>query len=134
MFSSSLITGIAHVGIRVHELARARKFYETLGFEFVVGPVGPEPVAILRHPSGILINLILNAASASTPNVLMDVKDKHPGYTHVALAVTDIAAVQAALKKAGIAITEGPVKFPGGVTAIFVRDPDGNVLEFDQEP
>ena len=134
MFSSSLITGIAHVGIRVHELARARKFYETLGFEFVVGPVGPEPVAILRHPSGVLINLILNAASASTPNVLMDVKDKHPGYTHVALAVTDIAAAQAALKRAGIVITEGPVKFPGGVTAIFVRDPDGNVLEFDQEP
>ena len=41
------ITGIAHVGIRVHDLDRSRAFYELLGFEFVVGPVGPEPVAIL---------------------------------------------------------------------------------------
>lgn len=130
----TLITGIAHVGIRVHELSRARKFYETLGFEFVAGPVGPEPVAILRHPSGVVINLILNAASASGPNVLMDVKAKHPGYTHIALAVTDIRAIQAALESAGIAITEGPVTFPGGTIAIFVRDPDRNVLEFDQTP
>ena len=53
MSFASLITGIAHVGIRVHDLDRARAFYERLGFEFVVGPVGPEPVAILSHPSGL---------------------------------------------------------------------------------
>ena len=45
MSLSSLITGIAHIGIRVHDLARSRSFYEQLGFHFVVGPVGPEPVA-----------------------------------------------------------------------------------------
>ncbi len=30
----SLITGFAHVGIRVRDLARSRVFYEGLGFEF----------------------------------------------------------------------------------------------------
>ena len=44
---SALITGIAHIGIRVHALDRARVFYEFLGFNFVIGPIGPEPVAIM---------------------------------------------------------------------------------------
>ncbi|MFQ5973560.1 MAG: VOC family protein [Alphaproteobacteria bacterium] len=127
------ITGIAHIGIRVHDLDRARAFYELLGFDFIVGPVGPEPVAIMTHPSGVVINLILNAADASAPNVLMDIEEKHAGYTHVALAVSDVGAAQTALEAAGIAITEGPVTFPGGATSIFVRDPDRNVIEFNQE-
>ena len=71
------ITGVAHIGIRVHDLAPARAFYEKLGFRFVVGPVGPEPVAILSHPGGVEVNLILNAAKAADANVLMDVVEKH---------------------------------------------------------
>ncbi|MFK8050828.1 MAG: VOC family protein [Halioglobus sp.] len=47
------ITGINHVGLRVKDLEVSRRFYEQLGFEFIVGPVGPEPVAIVEHPSGI---------------------------------------------------------------------------------
>ena len=76
MLLSQLITGIAHIGIRVHTLERARAFYELLGFNFVIGPIGPEPVAIMSHPSGIEINFILNAADTSTQNVLMDVKER----------------------------------------------------------
>ena len=57
------------------------RFYELLGFTKTVGPVGPEPVAILDHPSGLEINLVLNAPDADEPNVLMDVPAKHPGIT-----------------------------------------------------
>ena len=35
------ITRVNHLGIRVSNLATARNFYEKLGFEFFVGPVGP---------------------------------------------------------------------------------------------
>src|SRR6185436_14555039 len=77
MTMDSLITGVAHIGIRVHDLRRSRAFYEKLGFRFVAGPLGPEPVAIMSHPSGIEVNFILNAASEDQPNVLMDVPDKH---------------------------------------------------------
>lgn len=129
---NALITGIAHVGIRVYAFDRARAFYEILGFNFVVGPIGPEPVAIMSHPSGIEINFILNASEPSTKNVLMDVKEKYSGYTHIALSVKNVYEVQSALKKAGIAITEGPITFPGGSTSVFVRDPDRNVIEFNQ--
>ncbi len=131
MALGSLITGFAHVGIRVRDLDTSRAFYANLGFEFVAGPVGPDPAAILAHPSGTVINFILNAASGGSENVLMDLPDKHPGYTHMALAVTDLAAVQEALESHGIRITEGPVEFPGA-RALFVRDPDGNVIEFNQ--
>jgi lactoylglutathione lyase len=134
MAFSSLITGLAHIGIRVHDLARSRQFYEMLGFHFVMGPVGPEPVAILAHPSGVVINLILNAPEATAPNILMDVEEKHPGYTHIALAVRDVGAVQALLESVGITLTGGPIQFPGGAKSIFVRDPDRNVIEFNQEP
>lgn len=39
------IKGVHHVGIRVRSLETARAFYEKLGFHFIAGPVGPEPVA-----------------------------------------------------------------------------------------
>ena len=126
------VTGVAHIGIRVHDLERARAFYELLGFQFVVGPVGPEPVAILIHPAGVEINLILNGASPEADNILMDVPVKHAGYTHVALSIADIEGAVAALEAAGVTITEGPVNFPGGARAIFVRDPDRNVVELNQ--
>ena len=100
MLLSQLITGIAHVGIRVHTLDRARAFYEVLGFNFVIGPIGPEPVAIMSHPSGIEINFILNAADTSTQNVLMDVNEKHTGYTHIALSVKNVLGMKSALEKA----------------------------------
>lgn len=126
------INGVAHIGIRVHDLARSRSFYELLGFELVAGPVGPEPVAILHHPCEIEINLILNAPEASTPNILMDINVKHPGYTHVALSTPSVDEAKANLEEAGLVITEGPITFPGGSRSIFVRDPDGNVVEINE--
>lgn len=60
------ITRINHVGIRVASLEASRKFYEKLGFEFIAGPLGPEPVAIMEHPTGININFILNTNSDKT--------------------------------------------------------------------
>ncbi len=132
MTDKTLITGVAHLGIRVHDLERSRTFYEQLGFDFVVGPVGPEPVAILKHPNGVEINLILNAAEAQTENVLMDVPDKHAGYTHVALAVRDVDAAKRLLDNANIEITGGPMNYPSGARGLFIRDPDRNVVELYQ--
>lgn len=130
---SQQITGISHIGIRVYALDRSRAFYELLGFSFVAGPIGPEPVAIMSHPSGIEINFILNAADASDENVLMDVKEKHAGYTHIALSVQNVSEVMSELEEAGVTISGGPITFPNGTISIFVRDPDRNVIEFNQK-
>jgi len=127
------ITRINHVGLRVKDLAVARSFYEKLGFEFLGGPMGPEPVAIMEHPSGVNINFILNAsADASATNILMDESVRHAGFTHIALEITDADAVKRQLDSLEIAITE-TVEYEGAVF-FFVRDPDGNVIEFHRPP
>jgi lactoylglutathione lyase len=126
------VAGIAHIGIRVHDLERSVAFYALLGFRKTAGPIGPEPVAILEHPAGVEINLVLNAPNASEPNVLMDVPAKHPGITHVALLCPDILAAKQSLEAAGFPLSGGPVRFETGSQAIFVRDPDRNVIELHQ--
>jgi lactoylglutathione lyase len=120
--------GLSHIGIRVHDLDRSRAFYEKLGFEFAWGPVGPEPVAAMRHPAGPELNFILNSASAKSPNILMDIPEKHAGITHVALKIADVKSTEAVLNDLGIAITGRR-----GSVALFVRDPDGNVIELASE-
>ena len=126
------ISGINHVGLRIRDLARSRAFYEKLGFEFIIGPIGPEPVAVMEHLSGVNINFILNASNdASGDNILMDVPAKHTGYTHMALEISDRDSVKQQLTKAGVSITE-TVELPDGAVFFFIRDPDGNVIEFHQ--
>jgi hypothetical protein len=75
--------------------------------------------------------LIFNAnAGDLTANILMDVPDKFPCYTHIALRVASITSTVAALKENDIAITQGPVSFgESGQVSVFVRDPDRNVIE-----
>jgi lactoylglutathione lyase len=124
------ITRINHVGLRVRSLEVTRNFYEQLGFKFLIGPIGPEPVAVMEHPSGININFILNAsADAADNNILMDVPEKHTGFTHIALEINDLEAVQKKLAELDIATTE-IVQLPDGGVLTFIRDPDGNVIEF----
>lgn len=122
------IEKVDHIGIRVRDLDRALEFYRVLGFE-LRHRVEFDAVAIITNEHGVEINLILNAAR-DEPNILMDVPEKHAGYTHVALRVASVADTIAALKAHAIAITQGPVSFgeDGGIS-VFVRDPDRNVIE-----
>ncbi len=62
----------------------------------------------------------------------MDVKEKYPGYTHIALDVNDINAIQEEIVRLGITITEGPITLPNGGIMFFIRDQDKNVIEFHQ--
>ena len=122
------ITRINHIGIRVKSLDISRDFYEKLGFEFIAGPLGPEPVAVMEHPSGVNINFILNANSDRNENILMDISEKYTGYTHVALEVSCFESALKAVTALGIEIT-GRVEFEGA-RFFFIRDPDKNVIEF----
>ena len=64
--------------------------------------------------------------------MLMDVNEMHAGITHFALLCPDILAAKARLEAAGVLLSGGPVRFSAEAQAIFVRDPDRNVIELHQ--
>ena len=122
------ILKVSHIGIRVADLARSREFYRQFGFE-LAAQGEDDYVAILKNPNGIEINLIVNANDDNDgTNILMDVAAKYPGYTHMALEIVSIDQTVKALEKGGIAISGGPVRL-GDSMALFIRDPDRNVIE-----
>ena len=123
------IDTVDHIGVRVSDLDRAIAFYELLGFEEFLRATG-DSVVIVRNRYGIELNLIYNANSTNDgKNILMDVEDKFPGYTHIALGVTSLPETIRFLNENSIKITQGPVDFGGGQVAVFIRDPDMNVIE-----
>ena len=124
------IERVDHIGIRVRDLDRAMKFYEVLGFR-LIAQASNDAVAIVRNANDVELNLVFNAnAGDPKKNVLMDVGEKYPGYTHVALRVASIKDAIQALRKNEIRITQGPVSFGrDGHVSVFVRDPDRNVVE-----
>src|SRR5438552_2926302 len=105
-------------------------FTGCLGLLWCAAPRADD-VAIIRNEHGVELNLVFNAnAGDPATNILMDVRDKFPGYTHIALRVASIPETVAALNENGIPISQGPVSFgESGQISVFVRDPDRNVIE-----
>ncbi len=124
------IEAVNHIGIRVRDKSRSVSFYESLGFRLIddVGFDQGHPV-ILRHPCGVVLNLLGPARAADDSNILMDVEEKYPGYTHIALTVSSLAAAKRFMSEHAIEVT-GSFSF-GNMSAIFIRDPDRNVIELD---
>ena len=123
------IEKVDHLGIRVMDVDRAVAFYSLLGFENPY-KVPDDDVTIIKNKHGVEINLITNGTNNhGGKNILMDVTDKYPGYTHVALRVTSVVETIKTLEEHNIAITGGPVDFGDGNLSVFVRDPDRNVIE-----
>ena len=121
---------IDHVGIRVSDRARALRFYQHLGFEGV-RDLPDHEAAELENALGTRLNLIFNA-EPSRANVLLDGPRKWPGLTHVAFEVPSLDALIAHLARIHHFPTEGPVRIGSRRVAVFFRDPDGNVLEFNE--
>lgn len=130
--SKTRILAYDHVGIRVSNKQRALEFYTALGFVETVS--FPEYEANeMQSIDGVRINLIFNAANTfKSKNVLLDIPIKYPGITHPAFIVDDLQQLQHWLESNNITITEGPHAIGPRRIALFIRDPDGNVLEFNQ--
>lgn len=145
------MTALAHTGFTVRDLDRSLAFYrDVLGMEVVfaqekqggylaeiVGYPGAHVrMAHLAFPgSGHRIELFqyLEPAPRGEASEPRDI-----GITHVCLAVDDIDAVFARVVEAGAAPVSDPVLVDTGANAggrgVYVRDPDGIVVELFQPP
>ena len=124
------IKAVNHIGIRIADKARSIAFYQSLGFELErdAGFEDGHPV-IMIHPGSVVINLLGPSDQKVGENILMDVEERYSGITHVALTVTSIAHARAFMRSHGIEET-GSFSF-NGMSAVFMRDPDRNVIELD---
>jgi len=124
------IESVNHIGIRIRDKSTSVSFYELLGFELTADAGFEEghPL-IMRHPSGVVLNLLGPANADENRNILMDVDDKHTGITHFALTVASLDDAKAFMSEHDVKIT-GSFSF-GNMSAIFIRDPDRNVIELD---
>jgi catechol 2,3-dioxygenase-like lactoylglutathione lyase family enzyme len=137
-----MIERLNHVGLSVTNLERSLGFYrDLLGLE----------VAALRNFEGEKFETILGldgvrgrVALLKGPNIRVElfefahpspkVADPHRpvcdrGITHFCIEVSDVSTMYDRLRAAGVPFHSAPVDFSGEATAVYGRDPDGNVFE-----
>ena len=133
----SEIIAIDHIGIRVSDRDVSRAFYEKFGF-VETAYFQADQANEMETSSGVRINLIMNGAKRPLDknnlpsNILQDEPIKYTGLTHLAFVVKNIGELQIWLQANKIAITEGPVQLSPRRITLFISDPDGNVLEFNE--
>lgn len=124
------ITGYEHVGIRVTDREVAREFYGKLGWREVLD-LPKHHANEMINDAGIYINLIFNGVKRKT-NVLQDEPLKYPGITHVAFVIKEFDHLLQTLERENIPLSGGPYIYSDRRRVIFIRDPDRNVLEFNE--
>lgn len=132
MKQPQVIRQFDHIGIRVSDRQEAVAFYEQLGFR-ELRRFDKYEANEMESPDGVRINLIFNATRLPHGrNLLLDEPVKLPGVTHAAFVVDDLYSMKDWLEQAGITITEGIHRIGPRRITLFIRDPDRNVLEFNQ--
>ena len=128
-----------HVGVTVSELDRAVAFYtDVLGLEVVaefsvggeafadaVDVAGASAAFAHLEAGGVRVELVeYGPAGEPMPERSLD----RPGATHLGLAVDDVEAFHDDLDPAVETLSE-PRTTESGTTILFLRDPDGNLVE-----
>jgi glyoxylase I family protein len=117
------VVSLLHASLLVADLARSRAFYEG-----VVG-LKPNPARPAMSFDGVWYDVgagQIHLINLPNPDPVSG-RPEHGGRDrHTALGVTEFAALQARLDAAGLPYSLSR----SGRAALFVRDPDGNALEF----
>jgi len=147
------ITGADHTSFSVSDLTRTVAFYhDLLGFEILLER--PRITAkyfrdIIGFPDAEIRGAVLRIPGTDhrlelfeylTPRgIPQNLVPNNPGSSHVAYYVDDLRAMYAKLKEAGAAfISAGPIYMDEGPNtggwALYMKDPDGIVIELFQRP
>jgi catechol 2,3-dioxygenase-like lactoylglutathione lyase family enzyme len=147
------VSCIDHVGVTVSDVERALHFYrDTLGLRVVNDSVftSPEVAALLGLESIELRSVDLDSGDGRVFELLhyvrpegnhIDYESRDPATGHIALTVDDLEAVRGRIEAGGgrvISSAELHISDPGGAfdgaICLYVRDPDGMILELVQRP
>lgn len=95
--------------------------------------VGAYRVVRLQTPFGERIKLLQPEKESAAPTHTATILDRC-GNAYLTFIVDDLAAMLAKLKKLGLPLLSGDelVEVRPGTFLIFLRDPEGNILEFVQ--
>jgi catechol 2,3-dioxygenase-like lactoylglutathione lyase family enzyme len=139
------IVRIDHVSFTVADLESSARFYERLGFErfkdyLSAGPAAEEgtgtpgaeiEIQWLRHPEGeAMLELLRYREQPTEPAA----HNSQVGAAHLCICVEDVNAEHQRLSGEGVTFVSPPHEDEFGVVWVYMRDPDGNVVELLQDP
>ena len=122
------IVGTIHEGVPVRDLATSVRFYqEALGLQLLPRPNLPAPGAWLGYPAGgIQIHLIAETGD-HVPGAGAPIT---PTGRHTAFVVSDLDRLRAHWRALDLPYQE--ITGLVGSDQVFITDPDGHTLEFQQ--
>jgi lactoylglutathione lyase len=121
-----MIKGIGHVAFNASDMEASLKFYcKVLGFTkaFEIRDDEGKPwINYIKVRDGQFIELFYGSPNANTPQ----------SYSHLCLEVEDINKIAERIKSFGIVLDAEPIQGKDLNYQCWVRDPDGNRIEFMQ--
>jgi catechol 2,3-dioxygenase-like lactoylglutathione lyase family enzyme len=139
------IVGIDHMSFTVSDLEATNAFFAKLGFEPLrryvsSGPASDEgtgtdnadvDISWLSHPQGGPKLELLRYQNEPTGKAA---HNSQVGAAHLCLRVENVNAEYDRLSSEGVTFVSAPHADEFGVVWVYMRDPDGNVVELVQEP
>jgi glyoxylase I family protein len=123
----TLFKAFNHVSITVTDLAKAKDFYGgLLGFQEIPRPAFNFPGVWYGIGGDLSLHIIVNEALVRPPVERASFEGRYP---HFALWTDDCDATAEHLAGTGIHVHD-LVSTPTGLRQLFVKDPDGNMVEF----
>jgi methylmalonyl-CoA/ethylmalonyl-CoA epimerase len=126
-----------HMAVSVPDMEQALQWYsDALGFElefsFPIPHINARAALVRRGPLRIEIFEVQNANSLPPDRRIPDEDPKTHGNKHAAFAIRSVAETLQGLKARGVDIVQ-VIDIDVG-SAIYIRDPFGNLIEFVQAP
>ena len=122
----SVFLGIDHPAIAVKDVEKIVSWYcDVLGYEVFVRT--EKPVHIIKAPDGSYIEVMPEDGSARPQRNVCT-----PGWSHLALRVSDFDKAIAALDKHGVKWEGAEFEAVGGGRIRNFTDPEGNLLQIVQ--